>query len=214
MLQQDPEDTRLAKLLWTLVDRKEAEVILLAWDVLERQSWKEDKNSSGAFASLILQLRISPFVSDDERRRVLALLVPLASTPRQQANVATIALRQWCLGSLPPEFTVALAQLLLVEPEFFNIGRELGVNEFPNEFPSGNLRPWRLFMLAGRASVPQLVEDLFHESREIRVGAQWCLERILVTRLKDRNYSVDSPLDELRRLRDKGLVHELKALAR
>ena len=71
-------------------------------------------------------------------------------------------------------------------------------------------------MLAGRASVPYLAEDLLAESRAVRAGAQWCLERILLTRLKDLSweYSPDMTAEELQRLKDEGMLRDVARMGR
>jgi hypothetical protein len=171
--------------------------VTLAWDVLERAVWDES-SSAASYASLLLQLRISPPATSADRDKVISELVSLSTTPHQRANVASLCMRQWCLSNLPSEYLVALAQVLLVEPNFCQLGGEIFGGTSGNPLAKvGNLVPWRLFMLAGRSAIPQLGQDLFDDSPQIRAGAKLCLEQMLLIRLKDEGYDANASLESL-----------------
>lgn len=202
-------------LLWALEDEPSEDVVRLCWEVLTRLNWNE-RHDAGGFASLILQLRLGHHSSDQVRDSVLAQLQEFATSKDEWANLGFLAYRQGCLGRLPPAITAEFAQQALLDPDLFPLGMSIVAGGSGPPSGIGNLNVWRLFMLAGRASVPHLAEDLFADDRAVRAGAQWCLERILLRSLKDMGweYSPDMPPEELQRLKGEGMLTDVARMGR
>lgn len=212
LLSGAPDDERITFLLWALKEDRSEAVIDLCWDVLVRVSWDE-RSHAGSFASLILQLRIGHHAEAERRNATLTRLIARAQSPEDRANLGFLAWRQGRLDELPPCFTAEFAHAALHDRDRFPLPREFVVG---SGLPPGNLRVWKLLMLAGGASVPLLAEDLLCSDRDIRAGAQWCVERILLTSLKDMgwDYSPDMTPEQLEKLRQDGLVGDIRRQAR
>lgn len=212
LLREDPASERLTVLLWALTGVPSEEVIDLCWEVLVRVSWDE-RCDAGAYASKTLQIRIGHHAEVAQRNVALARLLAVVQTHDDRANLGLLAWRQGSLGDLPPLISAEFAHAVLHDPDKFPLPRSFSSL---GDVPRGNRNAWRLFLLAGRASVPLLAEDLLCGDRNIRAGAQWCLERILLTTLKDMGweYSPDMTPEQLEKLRQDGLVGDIRRQAR
>lgn len=212
LLREDPASERLTVLLWALTGVPSEEVIDLCWEVLVRVSWDE-RCDAGAYASKTLQIRIGHHAEVAQRNVALARLLAVVQTHDDRANLGLLAWRQGSLGDLPPLISAEFAHAVLHDPDRFPLPRSFSSL---GDVPRGNRNAWRLLLLAGRASVPLLAEDLLCGDRNIRAGAQWCLERILLTTLKDMGweYSPDMTPEQLEKLRQDGLVGDIRRQAR
>lgn len=159
------------------------------------------------------QVRIGHHAEAEQREAALARLLARARSPEDRANLGFLAWRQGCLGELPPRISAEFADAVLHAPDRFPLPRSFSTRR---DGPPGNLNTWRILLLAGRDSVPILAEDLLCGDRDIRAGAQWCLEQILLTSLKEMgwDYSHDMTPEQLEKLRQDGIVGDIRRQAR